>query len=296
MRISFRTLALGLIAMAALALAVLFASPTASAAGAGCGGKKIPKRGGGHWRCTFADDFDGGGLDAAKWLPQLTQDSGYTNGQSSCFSNSPNNVWVSRGSLKLTARPEASPFTCWDPNGPFTTSYTSGGVSTWGRFGQAYGRFEIRAKVPSARTQGLQSAIWLSPADPLRYGGWPTHGEIDIAEMFSCHPGRAFAYVHYTPAAVDPAVTNRSCKVRKLRAFHTYALEWTRKRIRVMYDGKTCLATHWTPAAPLYSPQPFDQPFVIALTQALGVGANAFDPATTPLPATTTIDYVRVWK
>ena len=35
---------------------------------------------------------------------------------------------------------------------------------------------------------------------------------------------------------------------------------------------------------------------MVALTQALGIGSNAFDPATTPLPATTQIDYVHVWK
>jgi hypothetical protein len=44
------------------------------------------------------------------------------------------------------------------------------------------------------------------------------------------------------------------------------------------------------------SPAPFNQPFFVALTQALGVGSNAYNPALTPLPATTTIDYMRVWK
>jgi hypothetical protein len=34
----------------------------------------------------------------------------------------------------------------------------------------------------------------------------------------------------------------------------------------------------------------------VALSQALGINTNAFNPATTPLPATTSIDYVRVWK
>jgi len=282
--------------MATLALTLTLMSPTGSSAATACGGKTIPKRSGGYWRCTFSDDFGGAKLNPAKWLPQRTEDSGYTSGQTACFSNSPNNVWVSRGSLKLRARAEVAPFTCWDPNGPFTTAYTSGGVSTWGRFSQAYGRFEIRAKVPSARINGLQSALWLSPANPLRYGAWPANGEIDIAEMFSSNAGRAFAHIHYTRAAVDPTVTNTGCKIRNLGAFHTYAVEWTTKQIRVIYDGKTCLVNRWTPAAPLLSPQPFDQPFVIALTQALGVETNAFDPATTPLPATTTIDYVRVWK
>jgi hypothetical protein len=48
--------------------------------------------------------------------------------------------------------------------------------------------------------------------------------------------------------------------------------------------------------APQTKPQPFDQPFIIALTQLLGVSNNAFDPAKTPLPASTQVDYVRVWK
>jgi hypothetical protein len=46
----------------------------------------------------------------------------------------------------------------------------------------------------------------------------------------------------------------------------------------------------------LVGSQPFDQPFMVVLTQALGITTNEFDPATTPLPATTQVDYVRVWK
>lgn len=33
----------------------------------------------------------------------------------------------------------------------------------------------------------------------------------------------------------------------------------------------------------------------ICLTQALGIGTNEFIPGTTPLPATTSVDWVRVW-
>jgi hypothetical protein len=34
----------------------------------------------------------------------------------------------------------------------------------------------------------------------------------------------------------------------------------------------------------------------MALTQALGIGGNAFVDGKTPLPATTEVDYVRIWK
>ena len=45
--------------------------------------------------------------------------------------------------------------------------YTSGLVETKGTFAQAYGRFEVRAKLP--RGQGIWPAHWLLPAD----GAWP---------------------------------------------------------------------------------------------------------------------------
>ena len=256
----------------------------------------IPKTDGGYWECSFEDEFNGTTLDTSKWVPQQTASSGYTNGLTACFVDSPTNISVADGSLTLTARMEAAPFTCADPKGPFSTQYTSGMVTTFGRFAQAYGRFEVRARMPAAAVAGLQASLWLWPVDATRYGPFPASGEIDIAEVYSSHSGRAIPFIHYNPAAPDPNMTNNECLISDLGDFHTYAVEWTSSSIEVIYDGTTCLVDSWNPAAPLTKPQPFDQPFMVSLTQALGIGANAFDPATTPLPATTTIDYVRVWK
>ncbi len=199
------------------------------------------------------------------------------------------------GTLKLTARKEAAPFNC---TSAFTTQYTSGSVSTaQGRFSQAYGRFEIRAKVPPAQVKGLQSSLWLWPDDAYHYGAPPASGEIDIAEMFSQYPDRAIPYVHYNPLLLtDPLATNNLCFITNISAFHTYTLVWSASNIASYYDGQLCLVDSWVPALPLQKPQPFDQPFFVALTQALGVGTNDFNPTTTPLPATTEVDYVRVWK
>ncbi|UTI66786.1 glycoside hydrolase family 16 protein [Paraconexibacter antarcticus] len=259
-------------------------------------GTTIYKSSGSAWTCTFDDEFGGTSLDGSKWIAQETANSGYTSGLTACFVNSPNNISVAGGTLNLTARKEAAPFTCTDPYGNFTTQYTSGMVSTYGRFGQAYGRFEVRAKLPAATVAGLQESMWLWPVDPYKYGAWPGSGEIDIAEAYSQYPDRAIPYIHYNAAAFDPNVTNTSCLISNLAAFHTYAVEWTTSTLKIIYDGQTCLIDDWNPASPLIKPQPFDQPFIIALTQALGIGTNAFDPATTPLPATTSIDYVRVWE
>jgi beta-glucanase (GH16 family) len=290
------------LALAASLLAAAGSTSLAQAAGppkpppAPSCGTAIPKSTGGTWQCTFDDEFGGSALDASKWIPQQTATSGYANGPTACFVNRPANISVSNGTLNLTARRETAPFTCTDPFGDFTTRYTSGMVSTAGRFSQAYGRFEVRASMPAATVAGLQTSLWLWPVDATRYGAWPGSGEIDIAEVFSSHPDRAIPYVHYNAAAPDANVTNNYCMIGNLAGFHTYAVEWTTTTIKIIYDGVTCLVDNWSPAFPLTKSQPFDQPFLIALTQALGLGGNAFSPTTTPLPATTKVDYVRAWK
>ena len=258
-----------------------------------CGGSTVANPAGGTWRCTFDDEFAGSTVNRANWLVQTTAASGFTAGPV-CFVNNPNNVSVSNGTLKLTARKLAAPTLCASPNGAFSTQYTSGSLNTYGLFAQAYGRFEVRAKFPATTVKGLQESLWLWPVDALKYGyPWPKSGEIDIAEEYSLYADRVIPFVHYVPAALDTNVTNNYCLINNVGAFHTYSVDWTPQTITIRYDGKTCVSDNWNPQG-LTKPAPFDQPFLVALTQGLGVGGNAFT-SSTPLPATTEIDYVRVW-
>ncbi|MEP7019702.1 MAG: glycoside hydrolase family 16 protein, partial [Pseudonocardiales bacterium] len=178
-----------------------------------CGTTTIARSTGGYWQCTFADEFSGITVDTGKWIAQQTANSGYHSG-AECFVNSPNNISVAGGTLRLTVRAEAAPFTCTDPYGDYPTQYTSGMVSTFGLFTQAYGRFEVRATLPAATVAGLQEAFWLWPANASKYGStWPWSGEIDIAEIYSTYPDRAIPYIHYVPAAIDYNVTNNYCMI-----------------------------------------------------------------------------------
>ena len=138
----------------------------------------------------------------ASGLPITTAASGYTSGAVACFENSPNNISVGNGYLSLTARKEATPFTCADPYGSFATQYTSGTVSTYGLFTQTYGRFDVRAKIPAATVAGLQSSLWL---DPQNTDG--ITAELDIAEMYSEYPTLAIPTLHYN---YDPGTVNAS--------------------------------------------------------------------------------------
>ena len=288
-------------ALVFIAAAILTACTGGDSEGDGRGekgpdcGATIEKSGGGTWRCTFVDEFRGDRLDPKKWVVQSTALSGFRNNRE-CYGEDDNAV-VRDGVLRLTVRREPARFMCQDPAGDFMTQYTGGMVTTWKRFSQTYGRFEIRARMPDVKVAGIHSAIWLWPQDPAKRGGRPTSGEIDIAEFYSVHPDRLIPYVHYTPATEDPDVTDNYCFVADPSAWHDYVLTWTPKSLTISYDGKTCLKNTWNPAAPLTKPAPFDQPFIIALTQALGVPTTANEPhAATPLPATMQVDRVRVWK
>ena len=162
--------------------------PITPAAPATCGAP-IPKAGGGTWHCTFDDEFNGTSVDQSKWRIQETSWNGFHSGPE-CFMNRPANVSVSDGVLRLTARKEANGFMCQAPDKPYGTQFTSGMLTTYGKFTQAFGRFEIRAKIPPAKVKGLQTSFWLWPQDPFRYGLYPSSGEIDMAEEYSLHPDR----------------------------------------------------------------------------------------------------------
>jgi beta-glucanase (GH16 family) len=289
-----------------LALAGFFASASSAAADPpSCGGEvPPPKPDGSAWTCTFDDEFDASTgdattLDRTRWTPQLTTTSGYTTGTNEapvCYIDSPNNISVSDGALHVTVRKEAAPIDC----GGTTTSYTGGMVTSGGNFSQTYGRFEVRALLPQASVAGLQETLWLWPVRDT-YGPWPASGEVDFSEFYSQYYWLDVPYIHYNYDAstvdnsTDTNVVTAHCHIDYTQ-FNDYAVQWAPGTFTITVNGAPCLTDHYIPNNGLTSPQPFDQPFFILLTQALGEGTNAFDPSRTPLPATTSVDYVRVWK
>jgi beta-glucanase (GH16 family) len=258
-------------------------------------GAAVYKADGSAWTCTFDDEFNGSGLDSTKWMPITTAQNGLSSGPG-CYVSSANNISVAAGVLNLTARRENAPFTCASPKGSFSTVYSAGQVSSYGKFSQTYGRFAVRAKFPAATLAGLQSSLWLWPQNPQLTG---LSGEIDIAELYSKLSDRVIPYLHYLlkPATVNLTTntnvyTNNYCMMSDVASFHDYVVEWTASRITISYDGQTCLTDNLL----TWGLSPFNQPFFVNLTQALGIGVNAFDPATTPLPATTEVDWVHVYR
>lgn len=287
-------------ALAALAFTLAVGAPAEAAPApaptnpyASCG-PTILKAPGLPWRCTFNDEFNGTTLDPAKWTALTTAKTGLS-GHGDCWVARPWNIAVGGGALHLTTRREPTSFTCTsERRGPSRVAVTSGAVTTLGRFAQTYGRWEVRARFPHITTAGSHGALWLYPATHT-YGPWPASGEIDIAEFYSLYPDRAVPYVHYRTPFRDPTVTNTECLVADPWNFHRYVLVWVPGRITMAIDGRLCLDHHIRDSLRLPAVRPFDRPFFVNLAQTLGVQANKPTRAT-PLPATTVVDYVRVWS
>lgn len=260
----------------------------------GCG-PAITKADGSPWVCALADDFDGSSLDARTWSVVRTKASAFSPSGRDCLVDDPDNVSVSDGMLHLVTRDEGQVFTCESttPERNYPSAHTSGMVATSGKFSQAFGRFEVRAKLPAAKVQGVGTAFWLRPDDPFRYGSPPASGEIDFVAWASRQPSLISPYVRYNASSAQSQTID--CGVPDVGTFHTYVVEWTTAAITVFIDGQKCLENRWN-ALLLTPPAPFDQPFNLALVQGLGAAGNEVQPGVTPLPAETTIDHVRVWR
>jgi beta-glucanase (GH16 family) len=250
-------------------------------------GTSIAKPGGGRWRCTLVDDFNGSTLDRAIWLPQAGYPAGSPD-SAACHADHHANISVSGGALHLTVHPAEAPVPCrgvW-------ASYTSAQVSTYHRFSQEYGRFEARFRTAPATEAGLHEAFWLWPDDRVPSPvPPPASGEIDVAETYSSHPSLAVPFLHYGPddngGPVPGLNTAWDCAADRGR-FHTYTLEWTSTTLTIEVDGETCLVNADRDPA-------FRKPYIVLLTATLGVGDNAYRGGP-ELPATTSVDYVKVWE
>jgi beta-glucanase (GH16 family) len=250
-----------------------------------CGGQQIPRVGGGYLTCTFDEEFTGTTVNTAKWAAPSGAD--FHSG-TECFVPSPQTIGVANGALRLTINKSVKAINCDNRY----TNYYSGMLTTAGRFSQTYGRFEIRAMMPTG--PALQSALWMYPLHPV--GAWPLSGEIDIAELFGKYPGYVLPHLHYLAPNGRQAPGTYCAVANAGTQFHTYAVEWSASTIKFIYDGKPCFSfSGWRPHSPLVAPGPFNQPFYINLTLAMNKQQPWGAAAKTAWPSSMYVDYVRVW-
>ena len=239
---------------------------------------------------VWSDEFDEDGLpDPAKWRYE-TGGHGWGNQESQFYTRARSkNARVEDGRLIIEAHQESF-------SGRRYTSARLNSTAEW-----TYGRFEVRAIVPSGR--GTWPAIWMLP-DLGKYGGWPRAGEIDIMEHVGFEPDKVHFTVH-TDAYNHQRNTQKGAFIRVPTArseFNVYAMEWTPSEISAYLNdndrpyfrfrnetltNRAANDRHW----------PFDHPFHFVLNIAVGGtwgGAMGIDPNI--WPQRLQIDYVRVYS
>lgn len=208
----------------------------------GCGGdaatetdlsKVDPTKPASGWSLVWSDEFDGSSLDTNKWNYEVNC-AGGGNNEKQCYTADSANSFVADGMLNIVAKPAAE---------GAEKPYTSARITTRKKADFKYGRFEMRAKLPSG--QGSWPAFWMMPTDSV-YGDWPRSGEIDIMEAVNLKvkdaQGNVESNVHGTLHYGKPWPNNSSTGVNytleknPADEFHTYAVEWQQGEIRWYVD------------------------------------------------------------
>ncbi|WP_276499302.1 glycoside hydrolase family 16 protein [Pontibacter litorisediminis] len=233
---------------------------------------------------VWADEFDYTGKpDAGKWGYD-TGGHGWGNNELQYYTENLSNATVAGGTLTITARKEQRD----------GKDYTSARLVTKNKGDFLYGRFEVRAKLPTGR--GTWPAIWMLPTD-WAYGGWPKSGEIDIMEHVGYDQNRVHITVHTEAYNHSKGTQRGNSKVIETAstAFHLYRVDWTPYAVRGYIDDQKVF--EFLNDGKGYSTWPFDKRFHLLLNVAVGGdwgGAQGVDPGV--FPQAMEVDYVRVYK
>lgn len=196
------------------------------------------------------------------------------------YTDSPQNVKVENGVLKITAKLESFG----------GQNYTSGRIKTEGKFSFQYGRVDIRTKLPGG--EGIWPANWML-GDSFGTIGWPDCGEVDIMEYQGANPDIIHGAIH-SLSSYGGTVNHATTIVNNVEdEFHIYSVEWDAEKIRFMVDYNEFYV--YQPDVYNSETWPFDAPFFILLNVA--VGGSFGGPVNDAIfPQTMEVDYVRVYQ
>lgn len=246
------------------------------------------------WQLVWSEEFNGTSLNSEIWEPQIGTGtayglpSGWGNNERQYYTNRPENLTVSNGVLRITARAENY----------MGSQYTSARIRTAGRFEFVYGRIEALIRIPSG--QGIWPAFWLLPTNSP-YGGWAASGEIDIMESTNI-ADRIYGTIHY--GAPYPGNTSNGGSfapgIDFSAAPHLYAVEWDPDQIRWYVDSQLIHSVNssvwFSSNAESNERAPFDVPFHILLNIAVGGNFPGPPNGSVGFPMEMTVDYIRIYR
>jgi beta-glucanase (GH16 family) len=239
---------------------------------------------GGVYQLVWSDEFNGNDLpDSTKWTYDVGGN-GWGNRELEYYTYArPENARLENGHLVIEARKESY-------NG---SSYTSARLLTKGKAQWTYGKFEIRAKLPSGR--GTWPAIWLLSATPNMV--WPDDGELDIMEEVGFNPNVIYGTAHnklYNGALGTQKGGNTTIPTAQ-DSFHVYSIEWTKNQVMWAVDSIPYF-TYSDPGLG-FSAWPYNADFFMILNIAIGGnwgGQQGVDDSI--FPQQMLVDYVRIYQ
>jgi beta-glucanase (GH16 family) len=237
------------------------------------------------WQLVWSDEFNdpaGTQPDPTKWGYDLGG-GGWGLAQLQTYtSNAENASTDGNGYLTINALRDA--------NG----AYTSARLKTQGKFEQAFGRFEARARLPGGL--GLWPAFWMLGND-FPATAWPTCGEVDIMENRASEPAINHGSLHgpgYSGNMPLTAQYTLSAGAVFAGDFHIFAVEWELNVVRFYVDDQ--LYETRSPADLTTQRWVYDHPFFILLNVAVGGRFPGNPTNATVFPQTMAVDYVRVYS
>lgn len=237
---------------------------------------------------VWAEEFESDTLDLSSWsydtgdgCPSLC---GWGNNELEYYTDLPENAYLAGGNLVISAKPENI----------MGSHYSSAKLVTRDKKTFKYGRIDIRAKLPTG--QGVWPAIWMLSADNT-YGGWPTSGEIDIAELVGHEPAKIHGTAHYGPALGYSQSSGSSYSLTTgdfSDEFHIFSIVWAQDSIQWLVDGvRYHSMSRATVGTNIY---PFNESFYLILNVAVGGNWPGTPGDDTVFPQTMIVDYVRVFQ
>ncbi len=227
----------------------------------------------------WSDEFDGDSLNRDNWNVEVNGYGGW-NDELQYYCDSPENITVSDGTLKITALKKHC----------LSKEYTSARLNTMGKAEFQFGRIEARMKLPCFK--GAWPAFWT-----LGAGGktWPEGGEIDIVEAIN-DESIAYGTAHwphedsYKSSGSSTEFTDLDLDITQ---WHTYSIEWDESRIIWFVDDTPYHMVELTYDADRAA---LKQAQYLLLNLAIGGQWPGFDIDDDALPAVMEVDYVRVYR
>jgi len=256
----------------------------------GDGGINVPD----GYKLVWSDEFNTDGIpDPKNW----NYEKGFVRNNELQWYQS-NNATVKSGVLVIEGRKEQVTNTNyvagsadWRTNRQYaqytSTSMTTSGLQSW-----QYGRFEMRARIPTST--GMWPAWWALGVS----GEWPASGEIDMMEYYK---GNVLANVACGTATRWTAKWDSTAKaISSLGAnwssnFHIWRMDWDDQNINLYLDDVLMNGVPLSTMLNADGTSPFKQKIYMILNLALG-GDNGGDPSATTFPVQYEVDYVRVFQ